>query len=252
MGRLGFRRTLDSTAAPCQRLGCRQHLAITHYTVSFNANGGSGAPSAQTKWYDETLALSSTTPTRTGYTFNGWNTKSDGSGTNYAAGGSYTGNAALTLYAKWTPITYTITYKSNYTGGAADQTQSKTYGVNATIKAASTFSRTHYSFTSWNTAANGSGTTVTADSTYSTNAALTLCPMADNHVPNHIQRERWLWSTSRPDEELRDEHNPVKTAPSRTGYSSLDGPRHRRQRNQPLHRPTTETRPSQPQTWPLV
>ena len=42
------------------------------YTVSYNANGGSGAPSSQAKQYDKTLTLSSIKPTRAGYTFKGW------------------------------------------------------------------------------------------------------------------------------------------------------------------------------------
>ena len=40
--------------------------AWTSYNVSYNANGGSGAPSGQTKWKDQTLTLSTTKPTRTG------------------------------------------------------------------------------------------------------------------------------------------------------------------------------------------
>ena len=73
--------------------------AKASYAVSFDANGGSGAPSAQTKWYGENLTLSSTTPTRTGYSFIKWNTKADGSGTSYNAGASYTSDSAVTLYA---------------------------------------------------------------------------------------------------------------------------------------------------------
>ena len=87
--------------------------AKASYAVSYNANGGSGAPSSQTKWHGETLALSSTEPTRSGYTFSGWNTASDGSGTSYAAGASYTGNATLALYAKWTAVTYAVSYNAN-------------------------------------------------------------------------------------------------------------------------------------------
>ena len=79
------------------------------YTVSYNANGGSGAPDAQTKDGGIDLTLSSTVPTRDGYTFNGWNTKANGSGTSYSAGATYTANAAVTLYAQWTP-TYTATF----------------------------------------------------------------------------------------------------------------------------------------------
>ena len=70
------------------------------YSVSFNANGGSGAPSSQTKWYGETLTLSTTRPTRTNYTFKGWATSASG-GVSYASGASYTANAAVTLYAVW-------------------------------------------------------------------------------------------------------------------------------------------------------
>lgn len=88
--------------------------AKTSYTITYNANGGSGAPSAQTKWYGTALTLSSTKPTRTGYTFSKWNTKSDGSGTSYSSGGSYTSNSAATLYAVWTENTLTVNYYSNY------------------------------------------------------------------------------------------------------------------------------------------
>lgn len=88
------------------------------YTVSYNANGGSGAPSSQTKTYGTALTLSSTKPTRTGYTFSKWNTKSDGTGTSYSAGASYTANSALTLYAIWTEHKLTINYYSNYATSA--------------------------------------------------------------------------------------------------------------------------------------
>ena len=93
--------------------------AWTSYNISYNANGGSGAPSSQTKWKDQTLTLSSTQPTRTGYTFSKWNTKSDGSGTSYSPGASYTANSAATLYAIWTENALTVNYYSNYATYAA-------------------------------------------------------------------------------------------------------------------------------------
>lgn len=79
-----------------------------YYSVSYNANGGTGAPSTQLKVDGTDITLSSTTPTRTGYVFNGWNTSSDGSGTNYASGGTYSVNANLTLYAKWKSANFSI------------------------------------------------------------------------------------------------------------------------------------------------
>ena len=71
------------------------------YTISYDANGGSGAPAPQTKDGGIDLTLSSTVPTRTGYTFAGWTVAQDGSGTVYAAGTAYDGNEDVILYAQW-------------------------------------------------------------------------------------------------------------------------------------------------------
>ena len=72
------------------------------FTVSYNANGGSGAPGNQTKTYGVDLTLSTTKPTRTNYNFKGWATSASGSGSvAYQPGGTYTANAAITLYAIW-------------------------------------------------------------------------------------------------------------------------------------------------------
>lgn len=80
----------------------------TSYAITFNANKPSAAsanvqdmPADQTKWYDEALTLPGTSPTLNLYNFKGWNTKADGSGTAYEAEATYSGNAALTLYAQW-------------------------------------------------------------------------------------------------------------------------------------------------------
>ncbi len=71
------------------------------YTVSYNANGGSGAPTSQNKYYGVNLTLSSTKPTKTGYTFKGWSTSSTATSATWSAGGTYTNNASNTLYAVW-------------------------------------------------------------------------------------------------------------------------------------------------------
>jgi uncharacterized repeat protein (TIGR02543 family) len=91
-----------------------------NYTVSYDANGGSGAPASQTKTYNQTLTLSSTVPTRTGYTFKGWGTSSSATTPSYQPGGSYTANAAATLYAIWQKITYTLTLTTSGTGVAVN------------------------------------------------------------------------------------------------------------------------------------
>ena len=70
------------------------------FTVSYNANGGTGAPASQTKTYGVNLTLSSTIPTRAGYAFKGWAKSSTGA-VAYPAGGTYSDNSAVTLYAVW-------------------------------------------------------------------------------------------------------------------------------------------------------
>lgn len=85
------------------------------YIISYNANGGSGAPGNQIKTYGVTLNLSTTTPTRTGYTFLGWSTSSSATSAMYAPGASYSTDASDVLYAVWKAVTYTVSY--NTSGG---------------------------------------------------------------------------------------------------------------------------------------
>ena len=77
------------------------------YTITYNANGGSGAPSSQSYTYDPNndtvFYLSSTTPSRSGYTFLGWSLSSTATSASYSAGqrwGTHNANN-YTLYAIW-------------------------------------------------------------------------------------------------------------------------------------------------------
>ena len=85
------------------------------YTIQYNANNGSGAPSSSTKTHAQALTLSTVEPTRPGYKFESWNTASDGSGQSFDAGASFTIEADTTLYAQWSINTLTI--KMNVNGG---------------------------------------------------------------------------------------------------------------------------------------
>ena len=148
--------------------------SLAKHTVSYNANGGSGAPGAQTKWYGSVLTLSGTKPTRTGYTFQGWAT-SAGGGVAYQPGQGYANDANITLYAVWKANTWAVKYNANGGSGApADQT--KTYGQ--TLKLSTTKPvRTDYNFMGWATSkANADKGTVTyaAGANYTSNAAITL------------------------------------------------------------------------------
>lgn len=144
---------------------------LASYTVSYNANGGSGAPGNQTKWYGTDLTLSSTRPTRTGYSFQGWSTANDSS-VEYAAGAKYTANAGATLYAVWTPNTYAVNYNANG-GSGAPSAQTKTYGV--TLKLSSTKpTRTNYNFLGWATSASATTAAYAAGANYTNNSGTTL------------------------------------------------------------------------------
>ena len=146
--------------------------AWTSYSVTYNANGGSGAPASQTKWKDQTLTLSSTKPTRTGYSFLGWSTSSTATTATYAAGGSYTANAAATLYAVWKANTYTVKYNANGgTGAPANQT--KTYGKAITLYSTKP-TRTNYNFKGWGTSASATTVAYAAGASYTANAGITL------------------------------------------------------------------------------
>lgn len=152
---------------------------INTYTVVYNANGGSGAPAAQTKTYGVALTLSSTKPTRanasagsytvtynansgsvspasasaartTSYTFNNWNTASGGGGTSYSSGGTYSANAAATLYAQW----------NSYTTTAAVTLPTPT--------------RSGYTCNGWYTAASGGTKVANAGASYTPTGNITL------------------------------------------------------------------------------
>ena len=97
------------------------------YAITYDSNGGSGAPGPQTKTHGVTLKLSSTIPARAGYDFLGWSTDSKAIKEQYQSGGDYTANAAETLYAVWKPKTYAITYDANG-GSGAPGPQTKTHG----------------------------------------------------------------------------------------------------------------------------
>ena len=151
------------------------------YAVTYDGNGHNVGtpPTAQSKWYSVALTLASDIGTleKTGYTFTGWNTAADGTGTDYALGASYTVNAVLPLFAKWvTAGPYAATYDANTaTGGDAPTAQSKVPGVDLTLASdIGTLEKTGYTFTGWNTAADGTGAAYALGASYTADAAVTL------------------------------------------------------------------------------
>ena len=136
------------------------HWTANTYKVSFNANGGSGSMSDQMLTYDQAANLTANAFKKTGYSFAGWNTKSDGSGTSYADKVSVKNLAtsgSVTLYAQWSAGGYTIVYNANGGSGSMDSKEMK-YDQTANLTANAFTAPKGYSFSSWNTKADGSGT----------------------------------------------------------------------------------------------
>ena len=114
---IGFSATISTNVNPptISASGSHTLAAVTWtttkatYTVSYDANQGSNAPPPQTAEVGTSITISSTTPTRKGYTFKGWGTSKSTTTVSYSAGGTYSGNATIKLYAIWS-ITDTNIY----------------------------------------------------------------------------------------------------------------------------------------------
>lgn len=143
----------------------------TTYKIKYKANGGSGSDKvdkvASGKQY---TFRKNTTFSRTGYKLSKWNTKKDGKGTSYACGKKITVKKDYTVYAQWTPKTYTVSYHTN--GGNAFTPISKTVTYASTYGTLPTPTRTGYNFAGWYTAPSG-GTQISAG---------TKVTIASNHM----------------------------------------------------------------------
>ena len=134
----------------------------TMFTVTFNGNGGT--PSSDSLQVEDGNTVE-TLPTAIweGYTFEGWNTAANGSGTAFTTETTVTGD--ITVYAQWEaipPTTYTVAFDGN---GGTPATQARTVEDGSTVETLPTVTWDGYTLTGWNTAANGSGTAFTTETT---------------------------------------------------------------------------------------
>ena len=141
------------------------HWSAKGYTVSFNGNGGS-TPSAKTVYYDSTYGTLPST-SRTGYTFAGWYTAASG-GSQITTSTKVAITANQTLYAHWTPKTFTVTLKD---GSTTVSTKTVTY--DSTYGDLPTRNVTGYTFNGWYTATSG-GSKVTSSTKVTITANQTL------------------------------------------------------------------------------
>jgi len=113
------------------------------YTVNFEVNGGSAIPSQSVAHGKK--ATVPTTPTKVGYTFEGWYTDDEGTEQYDFTNNVVTANT--TLYAKWEPVGYTMDFEVN--GGSAVPSQSVAHGKKATVPTTPT--KVGYTFEGWYT-----------------------------------------------------------------------------------------------------
>lgn len=199
--------------------------AWTTYAVKYNANGGTGAPASQTKVYGETLKLSSTKPTRTGYTFKGWGTTASDTTVDYAAGANYTANAAITLYAIWQINNYTITYNANGgTGAPASQTvnYNTTITISEIIPTKSPEGDVEYVFKGWGMTEDATTASYQAGSNYVVKSNTTLYAVWGTEVAKWDVVYNANGGTNAPDNQIKDKDVVLVLSdiiPVRVGYN---------------------------------
>lgn len=130
------------------------------YSVSYNANGGTGAPSTQYHYYGYDMKLSSVKPRREGYTFLGWSKSRTATTASYQPSQNWGGtNGNTTLYAVWKRIAVSITYNAVYNGGSVNggNTYIKNTYYGEKVGSMPVAEKTNYEFLGWNTKTDGTG-----------------------------------------------------------------------------------------------
>ena len=174
------------------------------YTVKFDGNGKTSGKIKNLKMtYDKKVKLTKNAFKKTGYLFVGWNTKKNGKGTTYKDAAKVKNltkknKATVTLYAMWKPITYTIKFNGN--GKTTGENKNITCLYDSTCKIlTSDFKQKGYTFTSWNTKADGSGITYNANQnvknlTNKNNGEIELYAMWTNNNKDLIGT--WAYNTN--------------------------------------------------------
>lgn len=183
------------------------------YTVNFNANGGNVSTSSVKVTYDSTYGTLPT-PTRTGYTFNGWFT-ADSGGTKVTASTKVKLTANQTLYAQWSIIKSEVSFNGN---GVTISASPITVTYNSTYGTLPTPTRTGYTFKGWFTATTG-GTQITASTKVTIVAKQTLyAQWTANDVSVTFNPNGGSVSTTSAKVKFDSTYGTLPT-PTRTGYT---------------------------------
>lgn len=159
---------MDKPIMPANELNLYAKWAAHSFVMYFNANGGSVSTTSKAALCGIELGTLPT-PTRTGYTFNGWFTAASG-GEQITANSIIEIAEDITLYARWTANTYKVTFDAN---GGSVSTSSRNVTYDGTYDDLPTPSRTGFSFKGWYTATSG-GTKISSTTKYTTVGNQTL------------------------------------------------------------------------------
>ena len=148
----------------------------------------------ETHTYGQPKALAENKYVREGYTFVGWNTKADGSGYFYSdeeevSNLTTTDGATITLYAQWKANPYTIVFDGNGSTSGSTESVAATYDKTATLTK-NGFQRAGYTFTGWNTKADGTGTA------YTNKQSVNIATDEDATVTLYAQWKAKTWTVS--------------------------------------------------------
>jgi len=151
------------------------------FTITFDGNSAFGGVATSGSVTNGTFvaggvpySIAANGFTKAGYNFDGWK---NSAGTSFVVGSGYSTLANLTLIAQWTPASYTITYNANgATSGTAPTSGTLTTGTAFTAAANPTpaLTKTGYTFTRWNTKADGSGSSFAPGAAVTALSNLTL------------------------------------------------------------------------------
>ena len=164
---------------------------IQYFTISFDANGGTGSMQSIKVVKGSKATLLDNEFTRTDFKFKGWNAKADGSGTSYSNKQSFALNSDIILYAQWEKVEYaTITFNANG-GSGSMQSISVVKGSSTTLPDV-TFTRSGYNFKGWNTKADGSGTSYSNKQSIAPYNNLTLFAQWENPFTGMANGHVWV------------------------------------------------------------
>ena len=152
----------------CKYCGYQENVTEYQVKLTYDANDGEGAIDSVTGAAGESVTVAGNVFTRNNYTFTGWNTQADGKGTAYKPGDSFTlTDEDTVLYAQWSknaPAQVKVSYDANGGTGTMKSTTSDV-GSKIVIQQ-SGFTRSGYTFTCWNTQADGKGTAYKAGDSF--------------------------------------------------------------------------------------